>query len=440
MPFNNNFNEDEDIFKLLPDAALATAQAKPLSPRQPAPAVPDVRQVDEALMPDSIMNLTQSADSEPLSDLGKFPMGHSRPGTTPTPNEPQATPSGKDWGKLIEGLRQQGKDQTRAMMILKGLQQMVTAPARSVGRSDYSKYDNAFDNIIKHTQGTAERGIADVLQQRQFEGMDKKDAEQQEMSDPASELSKAYQETASKFMPERDFSKFNAKTLATQMPFLQSQFQQAAAERLARQKAAAAAQPKQSEAQKAVDREFGKEYVDWTAKGGYADAEKQIGQIREVRDGLLNGDYVTGPVSSLMPDAARKRVMPDSFGAQERVEEVVQRNLRLILGPQFTEKEGERLISRAYNPALDEKENAARLDAIIKQMKGAAQAKEAAAKYYEENGTLVGYTGPSPREAAGLPENMMNAQDEAALEWAQANQDDPRARSIVEKLRKEGKI
>ena len=86
-------------------------------------------------------------------------------------------------------------------------------------------------------------------------------------------------------------------------------------------------------------------------------------------------------------------MLPESIAMHEAVEEVLQRNLRLILGAQFTQKEGERLIERAYNPALSEAENKKRVDRLITQIKQAAKAKEDASRYFENNGTLVGFRG-----------------------------------------------
>jgi hypothetical protein len=82
--------------------------------------------------------------------------------------------------------------------------------------------------------------------------------------------------------------------------------------------------------------------------------------------------------------------------AKQRVEEVVQRNLRVLLGAQFTEREGERLIARAFDARLGAKENAARLRKLMTQMKTAADQKEGMSRYFEQNGTLMGYRGPRP--------------------------------------------
>jgi len=181
-------------------------------------------------------------------------------------------------------------------------------------------------------------------------------------------------------------------------------------------------------AQKKVDEVFAKEYVDFVASGGLEDVEKQIKQLKEVEKSLkdtakapfydLSKPNLTGGVMSIAPEWARSRLFPESAAAQNSVEEVVQRNLRLILGAQFTEREGVRLIARAYNVALDEAENAKRVGRLIKQIEGAARAKLKAARYYEKNGTLQGFTGKTEfTEADFLPaDEPLDAKEQAELE------------------------
>jgi hypothetical protein len=98
----------------------------------------------------------------------------------------------------------------------------------------------------------------------------------------------------------------------------------------------------------------------------------------------------------LLPNFVGDRVNPEAAEVREAVEEVVQRNLRLVLGAQFTEKEGERLISRAYNPKLDEAENKKRVERLIKSIQDAAQEKLNMKSYFEKNGTLKGYNSNLP--------------------------------------------
>lgn len=148
-----------------------------------------------------------------------------------------------------------------------------------------------------------------------------------------------------------------------------------------------------SPAQRAVDNTFAKDYVTFI-NGGAADAAKSIEELREAATTLESGrKNVTGPLLGAMPTWARATVNPVSADTQEAVEQTVQRSLRAILGAQFTEKEGERLIARAYNPRLEEATNAKRVRRLLTQLERALEAKQSAASYYEQNGTLAGFQG-----------------------------------------------
>jgi hypothetical protein len=154
--------------------------------------------------------------------------------------------------------------------------------------------------------------------------------------------------------------------------------------------------------QKRLDQAFGTVYNDYVARGGFADVQKGIQQLREVRDALRKGG-ITGGVSGYLPTPIRSIFNEKSVSAQEAVEEVVQRNLRLILGAQFTQKEGERLIERAYNPRLSESENIKRLDRLITQLETSARETESASAYFERYGTLNGWKGKLPGQSAPPP-------------------------------------
>ena len=154
---------------------------------------------------------------------------------------------------------------------------------------------------------------------------------------------------------------------------------------------------KLTNAQEVVDREFAKDYTEFVASGGKEDVKKNISQLEEVVGELESGESnLTGAGIGLIPKFVRDIVAPESARVQEAVEEVVQRNLRVVLGAQFTEKEGERLISRAYNPRLSEAENAKRVKRLMKSIKDASDQKLRAAEYYEKNGTLKGFKGAKP--------------------------------------------
>ncbi len=196
-------------------------------------------------------------------------------------------------------------------------------------------------------------------------------------------------------------------------------------------------------AREAVDREYAKDYVEFIQTGA-SDAAKALEELGGARD-QLRGYYVdaegnkrpvkggkkdtlTGPIVGTLSNipwvgkTVQDVAFPESSDVQETVEYTVQRSLRPILGSQFTKEEGERLIARVYNPRLDEKTNAERLDRLIKQLDRAYKAKIAAAKYFEENNTLNGFKGKvswtindfMPDDAGGAPPRAQATEEEEA--------------------------
>lgn len=154
--------------------------------------------------------------------------------------------------------------------------------------------------------------------------------------------------------------------------------------------------PKPSGGQGALDTAFAKDYADWVAGGGYADVEKQLGQLRGASQALATDTSLTGPFVGMMPDRMRNITNPQAMAVRDQVLEVVQRNLRMILGPQFTEREGAMLMRRAYNEQQPAAENKTRVDRLITQIEAAAKAKANAAQYFEQHGTLQGWKGKLP--------------------------------------------
>ena len=151
--------------------------------------------------------------------------------------------------------------------------------------------------------------------------------------------------------------------------------------------------PSKSKTQEIIDKEFGKNYAKSLTSGGLSDSKKQITELGRVITKLGTTDTATGPGVGLLPKIVRDVLLPEGAGLQDNVEEIIQRNLRTILGAQFTEKEGVRLISRAYNPRLDEKENIRRLNTLLVQMKEGHALQQQATEYFLANDTLAGFKG-----------------------------------------------
>jgi hypothetical protein len=147
--------------------------------------------------------------------------------------------------------------------------------------------------------------------------------------------------------------------------------------------------------QESIDKKFADDYVAWKSGGGQ-DMTSQVAQLKPVIEALESGQPITGIQVAVQPDLLLAITNPKALQSREQVEEVVQRNLRAVLGAQFTEKEGERLISRAYNPKLAPEENAKRVRKLFLQMSTAAEQKQAMVDYFDQNGTLRGFTGKMP--------------------------------------------
>jgi hypothetical protein len=146
-----------------------------------------------------------------------------------------------------------------------------------------------------------------------------------------------------------------------------------------------------------VNKSVAKEYTAWLG-GGAADATKNVAQIANAVQLLQSGDITTGVKSGLIARSGLGAFLdPEGTGLREQVEEVVQRNLRVVLGAQFTEKEGERLINRAYNPSLGTQQNLKKLNALFTQMQTALDQKNAMMQYFQDNQfNILGYEGNIP--------------------------------------------
>jgi len=165
----------------------------------------------------------------------------------------------------------------------------------------------------------------------------------------------------------------------------------------------------------AMDTAFAKEMIAYTP----TDARKGLLQLQEAIDTLEGTatqrdvdrddklkvgqkidppDRISGWVVGFFPEAFRDVFHPQSAEVREAIQEVVQRNLRPILGSQFGEKEGERVLDRAFNPKLDEKENLKRVKRLFTQMQDAHREHMKKREYFEKNLTLKGYKGKSLEE------------------------------------------
>ena len=101
-----------------------------------------------------------------------------------------------------------------------------------------------------------------------------------------------------------------------------------------------------------------------------------VGNINSLEDALKTLETspdITGVLPGLVQnvggDAFLKLVLPETANAKAQIESVVQESLKSILGAQFTEKEGERILQRVFDPAVSPQENAKRLKTVLDKLK-----------------------------------------------------------------------
>lgn len=145
---------------------------------------------------------------------------------------------------------------------------------------------------------------------------------------------------------------------------------------------------KQSAGQRELDKQVAKEYQDWTS-GGQKIAQSEINKLKGVADKLRNNELTTGGLTGLFPDRLTSNQV---LGARADVESTVMNSLRAILGAQFTENEGKRIIQNTWNEGDSTQNNLARLDRLVNDLENKAMDKSQKANYFEQSGgTLAGY-------------------------------------------------
>lgn len=159
----------------------------------------------------------------------------------------------------------------------------------------------------------------------------------------------------------------------------------------------AAKPPKSTEGEKVVDKEFAKEYNDWTS-GGAESARNEIVKLNNVADALRSGQVTTGGMTGMFPD---RMTTKETLRARADVESTVMNSLKAILGTAFTEKEGQRIIKATWNESDTTENNLARIERLIVDLENKASAKDDKSMYFSENGTLKGWKPSGGSSVAG---------------------------------------
>jgi hypothetical protein len=244
--------------------------------------------------------------------------------------------------------------------------------------------------------------------------------------DASSQESQLAQSLAKKMAPSIDFSKMTAQQINEKIPALKSIYEGQIKIMEEHNKAMdrkAMLGLKGSEGQQAVDKDYAKDYNDWTSNGKPS-LDKNLQSLEEARDALKTDPSLTGGMTGVMGDRfTADRVLKQ----RQKVQSAVQNSLKATLGAQFTEKEGERILKNAYNEAASADTNTESLNKTIAQLRASAANNDQKSKYYEQHGSLRGFQAGGSSAPGG-------DQDKAALDWANKNPNDPRAVKIKQKL------
>lgn len=142
--------------------------------------------------------------------------------------------------------------------------------------------------------------------------------------------------------------------------------------------------------QKKLDQEFAKEYQEWSS-GGEKIAQSEIGKLKSALNNMKTGKVTTGGLTGLFPDQLTSNKV---LSARSDIQSSVMGSLRALLGAQFTEKEGERVIKNTWNEADSTENNINRVERLVGDLENKAADKSQKAAFFEQKGsTLKGFEG-----------------------------------------------
>lgn len=155
-----------------------------------------------------------------------------------------------------------------------------------------------------------------------------------------------------------------------------------------------AMQPKPTEGEKVVDREAAKDYNEFALAGGMTELDSSIKKLENAIE-RIKKEKPSRLAGATPEGVLRSNLFPEATAIQQQIEGVIQGSLRQTLGPQFTEKEGQMILQRMYNPSLSYEENYKRAKEELDKLKARADVRKKSMQYFEEKGTMKGFRGAS---------------------------------------------
>lgn len=198
-----------------------------------------------------------------------------------------------------------------------------------------------------------------------------------------------------------------------------------------------------NEGRKAVDKDYAKDYNDWTS-AGRATVEKNLERLRNAKAALAEDSSLTGSIRGNTPDVIRNFTNEKAIQTRDDVRAAAQGALKATLGAQFTEKEGERIMNQSYNEKLSPEANIEKIDAAIKELETNRENNDRKAVHFQKYGTLNGLNAVTPesnnisnlkdKKPAAPQAASAHPEADQALAWAKQNPNNPKAAEILKRL------
>ena len=121
------------------------------------------------------------------------------------------------------------------------------------------------------------------------------------------------------------------------------------------------------------------------------DVKLDIEDLKLQRDRLKEDSTLTGGVRgaiSVLGDY-QSLVDPKAADVKERIQSVVQKSIRSLMGAQFTEREGQGILKRAFNPLLKTEQNIERINLLITKLQAGYDQKVAIINVIEKGDKSV---------------------------------------------------
>jgi hypothetical protein len=120
----------------------------------------------------------------------------------------------------------------------------------------------------------------------------------------------------------------------------------------------------------------------------------------------------SGVITGALPDWLNRLTgNQEAVNTRDTVRSVAQESLKAVLGTQFAAVEGAQVLERAFDPSATPEENQRRVGLLAAKLQQIANQREAKAEYWNKNGMISGYVGPSLDEAKADFLSLMNEFD-----------------------------